>query len=84
MSDWMLTNPNHAITTRRVRKGHYQIVITNVQSSKVLKILADAVQGGQNDGEFAAYCEGLAQGFMNPTSFERLFQINEEDAARIV
>lgn len=76
----MLTNKNHAIATRRVKVGHYQIIITNVQSGKCLKVLADAVQIDQNDTEFECYVEGLYQGFVNPKAFNKLFVTEEDDA----
>jgi hypothetical protein len=69
----LTSNTNHAIATRRIKPGHYQVIIANVQSGKCLKVLADAVQLDQNETEFECYVEGLYQGFVNPKPFNELF-----------
>jgi len=60
----MNKNKNHNLQTRRVKEGHYQVVIVNVQSGKCLKVLADAVKEPEmTPTEFEQYVEGMYQEF---------------------
>lgn len=66
-------NKNHVIGTRRVTRNHYQVVLTNVQSGKCLKVFCDMVRDPEmNDTEFERYCEGVYQGFVNPRPLKTL------------
>lgn len=84
-------NKNHVVSTRKVKSGHYQVVVTNVQSGKCLKVLCDMVREPEmSDTEFERYCEGAYQGCVNPrpmaeirmTDFSHLHAL-EERARRI-
>lgn len=84
-------NKNHAISTRKIKTDHYQVVVTNVQSGKCLKVLCDMVREPEMSAtEFEKYCEGSYQGFVNPrplteivlTDFSHLHAL-EERAVRI-
>ncbi len=68
-------NKNHVIGTRRVTRNHYQVVLTNVQSGKCLKVFCDMVRDPEmNDTEFERYCEGVYQGVVNSTPLEQMIQ----------
>lgn len=55
----------YAIQTRRKAVGHYQVVKVNVQSGKVLNILADAVKDADmSQTEYEVYVEGVYQAFV--------------------
>lgn len=68
-------NKNHVVSTRKIKADHYQVVVTNVQSGKCLKVLCDMVRDPEmNNTEFEMYCEGAYQAFVTPTPFEQLFR----------